>query len=103
MFTVIWEFHVLPELRSEFERIYGCDGKWARLFCCDVAYGGTGLLKGREDEQRYLTLDVWDSEKAYREFVEKHRAEYEALDAVCEGLTQSEKRFGSFEGVERSA
>ena len=96
--VAVWEFHVKPEARPAFERTYGPDGDWARLFRCSPDYRGTVLLRDRDRPSRYFTLDHWSSSEALSQFKNKHHADYAALDKQCEGLTEQETFLGEFEG-----
>ena len=82
---------------ADFERTYGPDGDWARLFSRDVGYLGTELLADLNLPRRYLTIDRWVSPDAHREFSRRWTSEYEALDSRCESLTELETRLGSFQ------
>jgi heme-degrading monooxygenase HmoA len=98
-FTAIWEFHVKPEARSQFERIYGPDGDWAQLFRRSPEYCGTTLLQDRDHPERYLTLDHWASRDALAQFKREHHADYAALDKKCESLTEKETFVGDFDNL----
>lgn len=100
MYVVIWEFEVKPEHRAEFERHYSGSGSWAQLFRKDPAYQHTQLLRDGRSPLRFLTVDTWQSEAAYRAFKEREHAEYQRLDAAFEAFTQSERLIGTFEVVE---
>jgi hypothetical protein len=45
----------------------------------------------------YLALDFWTSRDSYEKFA--HKAEYQAIDALGERLTASERRVGAYEMV----
>jgi len=96
-FSYVWEYRVRPERRAEFEREYGAEGSWARFFARDPAYRGTRLLRDLDDPDRFLTVDLWDSREACRAFRERHRAEFDAIDARGEGWTTSESQLGEFD------
>lgn len=96
-FSYVWEYRVRPEHRAEFERDYGAGGAWARLFARDPAYRGTRLLRDRDDPERFLTVDLWDSREACMAFRERHRVEFDAVDARGEGWTASERQIGEFD------
>jgi len=93
MYVVLWFFLVAPDKRAAFERAYGPDGTWVKLFRKGTGYLGTELLF---DGTRYLTIDRWDSEAAYRQFRDDFDAEYRKLDHEFENLTQEERSVGSF-------
>jgi heme-degrading monooxygenase HmoA len=98
MFVVLWEFDVKPGYEERFERVYGPDGDWVRLFRGDANYLGTRLLREASRDGIYVTLDFWQSRDAYERFQVTAREAYAALDAACEPLTASEQHIGSFEG-----
>ena len=91
MFVTLWEFEVKSGSEELFERTYAADGEWARLFRRDAGYRGTRLLRDVGGERVYVTMDSWESRAAYEEFREKFAAEYERLDAKCEGMTTRER------------
>ena len=102
MHVRIWEYQVRPGRESEFERVYGPGGEWARLFESGAGYLGVELLRDVDGEGRYATIDHWTSRAAWEEFRTARAADYEALDARCEALTEKERGFGSFLSLGRS-
>lgn len=100
MFVVIWEFHVKPEHRAEFERHYAGNGSWAKLFRTDPAYKETQLLRDPRAPGRYVTIDMWNDEAAYHGFKEREQRRYRELDSAFEAFTEHETLIGSFEVVE---
>jgi heme-degrading monooxygenase HmoA len=96
MFVVVWQFEVAEEKISAFEAAYGPDGTWAQLFRNSPDYKGTELLRDAFDSGKYLTIDRWTSEQAFRTFRKQHDAEYEALDRACDALTSRETRIGAY-------
>lgn len=96
MFLILWGFEVKPGCEEGFERVYGPEGEWAKLFREDTAYRGTRLARDLSRPRTYLTLDFWKSREAYEAFLEKYRAEYERLDAECEAFTSVEAPLGTF-------
>ncbi len=89
MFVTVWKFVVRPERAAEFERHYGPDGSWAELFRRSAGYVRTELFRG--DQHEYITIDYWENADVYREFRDRHAAEYERLDARMEELTEREE------------
>lgn len=96
MIVVVWEFRVQPGRTPEFERAYGPDGNWARLFRRSPGYRGTELLRDPQEPQRYLTLDRWDDISAFEAFKAGHGEDYNALDQACEPLCAEERLVGRF-------
>ncbi len=101
--VAIWEFRVKPERQAEFERRYGPDGDWVRLFRRSSGYLGTQLLQDRAMPLRYVTTDRWASLREWQSFREQHGAAYAALDRECEGLTDSERALGEYDEAAAAA
>jgi len=91
MFVTLWEFEVKSGSEELFERTYGADDGWARLFGRDAQHRGTRLLRDVGAERVYVTMDSWESREAYEAFREKFAAEYEELEKQCEVMTEKEK------------
>jgi heme-degrading monooxygenase HmoA len=100
MFVALWEYEVKPGGEERFEKAYGPDGDWVRLFRSGTHYYETRLVRDSLRSGVYLTMDFWESRRAYEKFMAEHRAEYEAIDAKGEELTVEERRIGLFESVE---
>jgi hypothetical protein len=98
MIQFIWEFVARSEMTMEFERCYSGSGPWAELFRRAPGFCGTSLLRDAEQPRRYVTIDRWESVEAQRSMRERFAREYEALDQRSEGLTESERPIGVFEG-----
>jgi heme-degrading monooxygenase HmoA len=97
LFVTLWEFEVKPGSEKLFERAYGPEGAWVRLFRRDGRYRGTRLLRDVARERVYVTMDSWESRAAYEAFREKFAAEYAEMDQKCEGMTLSENHLGAYE------
>jgi heme-degrading monooxygenase HmoA len=95
-FTYLWQFTVAPGQESRFREIYGPGGRWVRLFRTAPGWLETRLLQDRDRPKRFLTIDRWASEEAYRTFRRERAAEYDAVDAEGEGLTLEEHALGEF-------
>jgi heme-degrading monooxygenase HmoA len=98
---VAWEFRPKPGAEQRFEEAYGADGIWAELFKQSEGFVATELSRDTEDPRRYLTLDFWESRAAYERFRAELAANYAAIDARCESLTEFERELGQFEKVGR--
>ena len=96
MFVALWEFEVKSGCEEMFEKVYGADGAWAKLFARDAAYRGTRLVRDVERERVYLTLDFWETREAYEEFKKARRLEYNRMDRESEGMTAREEKIGEF-------
>lgn len=99
-YVCAWEYVVRPACIAEWERLYGSDGEWVRLFRRAPGYRHTELHRDRTQRSRYLTLDFWESREACERFRKAHAEDYAALDARCERLTEREREIGRFEPVD---
>lgn len=98
-YVTVWEFHVRPSREQEFERVYGPEGEWVQLFRQGQGYIRTQFYRDAGNRQRYLTLDIWASEPAYRKFRDEHAEEYRAIDQRCQELTEKETCLGAFQMI----
>jgi len=96
MFVILWQFDIADEKTAEFEAAYGAAGSWAQLFGRSTEYLGTELLRDAYVPGRYVTVDRWQSEEAFRAFRALHDADYEAVDRASDALTSWESRIGAF-------
>jgi heme-degrading monooxygenase HmoA len=96
MFVVVWQFEIAGEKIAAFEAAYGAEGSWAQLFRTSPDYLGTELLRDAFVSGKYLTIDRWASEQAFRAFRKDHDADYETLDRACDALTSRETRIGAY-------
>ena len=95
-FIYVWVYRVVPGNVDEFIELYGPDGAWVRLFRQAPGYLDTSLYRDRNDVYRYLTVDRWESEEAFREFRMNFATEFDRLDNDGERLTLEEKHLGDF-------
>jgi quinol monooxygenase YgiN len=98
-YVYLWEYVVAADRLAEFERTYGPSGEWVRLFRGAAGYLRTELHRDRANAGRFVTVDYWESAAAWEAFRAERAREFEALDARCEALTESEREIGRFETV----
>jgi heme-degrading monooxygenase HmoA len=96
MFVILWEFEVKQGSEERFEKAYGPDGTWVQLFQRDPHFRGTQLQRDPARPHYYFTIDLWDSETAYRQFLAANQALYRALDKTNGELTSQERHVLSF-------
>jgi heme-degrading monooxygenase HmoA len=96
MFAILWTYDVRPGAEAAFEKVYGPSGEWVALFQQAEGYLGTELLRAAHVSLRYLTIDRWESQAAYKRFRTMYAREYEVVDRACEGLTDAEMPLGEF-------
>ncbi|MBI5502095.1 MAG: antibiotic biosynthesis monooxygenase [Deltaproteobacteria bacterium] len=99
-YSYVWEYVVRGEHAADFLRTYGPDGDWVRLFRRAPGYVSTELLRDRVRPGRFVTVDRWRSKEDWEAFRSAFGAEYEAIDARCEGWTAHEAELGCFEPAE---
>jgi heme-degrading monooxygenase HmoA len=100
MLCILWEFRVPRVKRESFERMYGAEGPWARLFREDAAHLGTELYQSVERPGWYLTVDRWESRADYEQFRREREETYRTIDDLGEELTEEERLVGEFESGE---
>ncbi|MDL5047691.1 hypothetical protein QQ054_16875 [Oscillatoria amoena NRMC-F 0135] len=96
MYYIIWQYRVKPEYLTEFISYYRAEGEWAKLFRLTVDYAGTDLLTAPGETGTFLTVDRWQSENSYNEFLKKNKERYEELDNLCSRFTTEEKLIGRY-------
>ena len=97
MYWVVWSYDVKPAQLKAFERVYGPDGDWVRLFQRAPGFAGTELRRESDRRAHYLTIDRWQTRADYQRFRDTFRMDYEVLDTRCGRLTEYEKKVGDFE------
>jgi len=97
VYWVVWSFDVKVEQAKAFERAYGPDGDWERLFSRAPGYVGTELRRETDRRGHYLTIDRWHTRADYERFKEAFATQFQMLDVRCARLTESEKKVGDFE------
>ncbi len=97
MYEIFWEYEVRPEQVAAFERLYGADGEWARLFRRADGYVETLLFRDTDRPTRYLAVDRWQSRAAFDAFVDAAGSAYAALDRQGDALTVRERRLCAFD------
>jgi heme-degrading monooxygenase HmoA len=98
-YIYIWEYLVSPAADHEFRRYYGPTDEWVQLFRRAPGYLSTQLYQDRQRSNRYITVDTWESEEAFREFRARYASQFEHLDSMCEAFTLKEKPHGEFTHV----
>lgn len=91
----VWKFRVKEGCEDEFIRMNNID--WPRLFGRSPEYRGTNIGRKRDDAYVYVTEDRWASREAFEYFLERNRADYDALDARHSGLYDASEHVGFFD------
>ena len=95
MMLRVWTYEVADDHREEFERRYGADGDWARLFSRSPGFTGTELFGSISRPGRYLTIDRFDDEASWQQFRRENDEAYSRLDTETEALSVHEWDLGT--------
>ena len=98
-YCYLWEFIVRPEREGEFSQLYGPSGAWVELFRTAPGYLDTRLLRDRARPHRFVTVDRWSSEEAFRRFRRDRAVDFDVVDARGESLTVVQRELGEFTEV----
>jgi heme-degrading monooxygenase HmoA len=96
-FAYVWEYEVDPAHLGDFEQLYGPSGDWVELFRLSAGYHRTELHRDRENPYRYVTIDYWESARAWQEWRALVEERFEELDRRGQELTVSETELGRFD------
>ncbi len=98
-FVYVWEYIVEDAHRTEFEKVYGAEGDWVRLFQRAKGYITTDLHRDISNKNRFITVDTWQTKEDRDQFQRDFSREFESLDKQCERLTKRENWIGDFEQI----
>lgn len=98
-FAYVWSYQVNPERREEFIDLYAPDGPWVALFRQAPGYLDTQLLQDRDEVDRFITVDRWESREAFSTFRDVFAGEFARLDRLGEQLTSHEAIIGEFVAI----
>ena len=96
MIEQVWEYVVREEARGHFELAYGPGGAWGRLLGRCTGFRGTTLLRDTEDPQRYMAIELWDSENQRELCLAERESEYAELEAAIAGWAETRTESGVF-------
>lgn len=96
MHIIVWEFIAKGGFEEKFEKAYGPEGDWVKLFREGEGYIRTELHRDTGSRSRYLTIDYWKSKTSYDTFRSSHVREYQLIDERCSTLTTFEALIGAF-------
>jgi hypothetical protein len=83
----VWRYDVPADVREEFEREYGPDGSWARLFAASPGFVATNLYVDVGSSTSYLTVDQFADHEAWQQFRTQHDAAYREVGERLRHLT----------------
>jgi hypothetical protein len=80
MIAIMWQFDVKNGRETEFEQLYGVDGKWTAMNRDTRSYLGSSFLHDQNRSSRYIVIEYWSEMIVY----EQHRASRSAAIASLE-------------------
>ena len=98
-FSYIWEYFVREDNQSKFRKAYGKEGDWVQLFKKAKGYIKTDLYHDKTNTERFLTVDLWNSETDFHHFKKNYLKEYKNLDKQFEAFTKEENFLGNFNNL----
>ena len=102
MIEAIREVVTKPGAGGRFELLFGPGGAWSELFSGCPGFRGTTVLRDATDPERYLIVDLWDSEAAREQAVAEHQNAYLALVSSFDAWVASERELGTFRVMNRA-
>lgn len=96
MIEIVQEFVVKDHHRGQFELAFGPGGAWSKLFARSPGFRGTTLMRDEKNPNRYLKIDLWDSEDFRAQWINENESEYEALLASITDWTESMNILGTY-------
>lgn len=99
-FVYVWAYEVLSEKVDDFLRLYGPGGAWISLFRLAPGYIDTQLLVDRSRDDRFVTVDRWESRQAFADFRRNFAEEFDRLDRMGEEMTSNEVLVGEFDSAQ---
>ena len=87
MMVRVWRYDVSADVRAEFEREYGPDGSWARLFAASRGFVATSLYVEVGSPTSYLTVDRFADDDAWQQFRAEHEVAYQEVGERLRHLT----------------
>lgn len=96
MYTIIFEYYVFRGKTNQFTQLYGPDGAWVSLFQKSKNFISTELLTNPEDPHHFVTIDKWESEEGYFDFLHSHQKQYREIDLQGDTYTYEQRKVGAF-------
>lgn len=96
MIEIVSEFIIQPEAQAEFELSFGPGGGWSRLFARQPGFKGMSVLRETANRQRYLVVEVWETEEDRSRALAASAAEYTALASRLDEWVEATNRLGVF-------
>jgi quinol monooxygenase YgiN len=96
MIEIVREFMVKNDARGQFELVFGPGGAWSKLFAKSPGFRGTTVMRDVKNLQRYLIIDVWESEDQQDQALVEHKEGYTDLEVTFDEWVESKIELGIF-------
>lgn len=103
MIQIIWQYVVRSEACAHFELAYGPGGAWSKLFSSAPGFRGISLLRDQNDSNRYLALEMWDSEASRHGALAEQAQVAAALETSLGQYVEARNRLGAFRYLAQAA
>ena len=108
MIEIVHAYVVKTDGRGRFELSYGPGGAWSKLFASCQGFLGITVLRDNVDPQRYLTIEVWNSEAQRKQALAERQTAYAELKSTLGEWIESMQEIGVYSvlaeaGVRRRA
>ena len=97
MIEIVWEFTAQEGKAGQFELLFGPGGAWGRLFAQADGFRGTTLMRDTLNENRFLVIEVWDTQNLRDTAIEANPDAFTALQAQFKALSETQTELGTFE------
>ena len=96
MIEIVWELLIKQDGAGKFELVFGPGGAWSKLYGGCDGFRGTTVLRDRENQRRYLVVDLWDAHDQRETALAENDAACADLEASLDALCESRKELGIF-------
>ena len=100
MIAVVWQFHVKPGMREEFEKFYGADGAWTALGRRSRSFLGSSFLRDQVHEAQYLLIEYWSEMVVYEKHLANFDGDVKSLEEQRDQLCESIVPLGVYTGID---
>ncbi len=96
MIEFVCEFVVKEPFRGQFELAFGPGGAWSKLYSRSPGFRGTTVLRDEKNPQRYLTIDLWETEAQREQLLVEHEGDLTEMRVTFVEWTESIVELGTF-------
>ena len=100
MIAIMWQFDVKNGRETEFEQLYGVDGKWTALNRRTRSYLGTSFLRDQNRSSRYIVIEYWSEMLVYEQHRQSGAEAIASLEVHRSTLVDSLEPLGIFTALD---